>query len=127
MFEIDKSLVNYKPAVIKDLAHSGLMHWAAYHIAEGLRYGFKECCIKNYVNLMMLRIPPAGFMYHVLGQHTYGVQYVMCPLCYAEYDAANPNRPKEPIVFVAPRTQRTGQAGDPEYYKCYYMKGENNV
>ena len=100
MFEIDKELVHLKPVIVKDLVQSGLMYWPEYHIAEGLRYGFKECCIKNYINLMLLGFPPAKFMYEVLGQHTYGVHYVMCPLCYAEYDAANPNRPREEIIFA---------------------------
>lgn len=111
MFEINKELVKLAPDVIKDLVRSGLMFWPAYHMAEGLRYGFKECCIKNYVNLMMLRMPPALFMYQVLGQNTQGVGYVMCPLCYEEYDKANPNRPKEEMIFVSPNPQRQNMKG----------------
>jgi hypothetical protein len=100
MIKINKELINFSPVVVKNLVYSGLMYWPAYHIAEGLRNGFKECCIKNYVNLMMLGLAPASFMHNILGQHTAGVGHVLCPMCYAEYDAANPNRPKEEIIFA---------------------------
>jgi hypothetical protein len=51
-------------------------------IRLGRSYGYNECCIKNFVNLLKLGCAtPAKWTEEVLGQKT-DVGHVLCPMCY---------------------------------------------
>ena len=60
-------------------------------VKNGIHYGYPMCCIKNYVNLLILGYYPGVFMDAVLG-HNHCVDHVMCPICYDKYDKRFPNR-----------------------------------
>jgi len=60
-------------------------------IKAGVHYGYKACCIKNYVNLLRLGYHPAIFMTAVL-DHNHIMDWVLCPICYDKYDKRFPNR-----------------------------------
>lgn len=67
------------------LHNAGLISLSEKHYMMGKACGYKECCIKNFINMQILGIPAAGFMSFVLGhKHVPGAEHVLCPLCYEE-------------------------------------------
>ena len=83
---------------LKMLNDHGLINWYEVHYMMGKACGYAECCIKNFINLQRLNIPPAAFMTFVLGhKHIPGADHVLCPMCYeealAKYDENSLNVP----------------------------------
>lgn len=68
-------------SLLKKQVYDGKITPEQYHIILGRHYGYPECCIKNFVNMMSLGIPPWKFMNMILG-HVDTVGYVQCPICY---------------------------------------------
>ena len=67
---------------LSEMVYSGDITANEYHRLLGIWYGYKSCCVKNYINMEKLGIPPAGFMITILNQNTPGVSHVLCPMCY---------------------------------------------
>ena len=88
---------------LRDLAHSGKLSAARYHSLLGMFYGYKQCCVKNYVNMNALGIAPAGFMSRALGYDNTS-DHVLCVMCHEKWDRDNPDAPRERPVFVDPAT-----------------------
>lgn len=105
---------------LREMVYSGAITVNEYHRLLGIWYGYKVCCVKNYVNMEKLGIPPAGFMIVVLDQNTPGVNHVLCPLCYEKYDMENPNRTHECVMFVDPITKQHKSSADKDVSE-YYM------
>ncbi len=107
---------------LKEMVYSGKITAGEYHHLLGIWYGYKNCCVKNYVNMERLGISPAGFMITVLGQSTSDIDHVLCPMCYEKYDKENPNRTHEHVIFIDPGTQKHTSSTDKdvsEYYLAF--------
>lgn len=65
---------------------------------QGRDYGYEECCIKNYANLIELGYYPGIFM-DVVMEHNHHKDWVLCPICYDKYDKRSPNRTRTPLSF----------------------------
>lgn len=70
---------------MRNMVHEGTMSFPMFMYHSGVYYGYKVCCIKNYINLCKLGHPPALFMSEVLG-HTAQAGHVLCPMCHDEWD-----------------------------------------
>lgn len=114
---------------LKEMVYSGDITVYEYYHLLGIWYGYKGCCIKNFVNMEKLGISPYGFMFVVLGHNTPDVDHVLCPLCYEEYNMENPDRTHEHVIFVDPITRQHKSSADKdvsEYYMAFRKTREGS-
>ena len=60
-----------------------------YHRAAGIHYGYNECCVLFYCNLIIYGVPPALYAHFVCG-HDHNLDYVLCNKCYIAHKKRNP-------------------------------------
>ncbi len=91
---------------LEALVHHGIISPAEMHYMMGLACGYNLCCIKNFLNMKALGIPPAGFMSIVLGQEN-EADHVLCPMCHEKWQAENPFLKLPKTRFGEPGTNRS--------------------
>jgi hypothetical protein len=69
----------------RDQVQDGVMSVANFIWNCGIHYGYKPCCVKNYINLKKLGYAPAMFMSVVLGDYS-RAGHVLCSMCAEEWD-----------------------------------------
>ena len=65
---------------LKKLRRFGTIDKIDYHLAMGRFCHYPDCCIKNFVNFMKLRLPAGIWMEKTLGRSKFR-GYVQCVLC----------------------------------------------
>lgn len=85
--KFEKSLQHYKNLKNPDhyflvrLVKYGKITSEDYHRQEGYDYGYRKCCVENFISLLKDGVLPGSYMNEKYGPDIVGVGYVRCQKC----------------------------------------------